>query len=268
MMVREPTAAGQFYPASAEALKEMIASMVDEDAQKEKAIGVISPHAGYPFSGPCAGAVFSRIEIPPTVVLLGPNHTGTGANFSLYNRGSWRTPLGDVEVDSELAGMISKSTDLIDIDEKAHDGEHCLEVQLPFIQYFKEDFKIVPILLGSGGLDKYNELGNAIASSIKSSDKDALIIASGDMTHYEPQGMAVKKDKIAIDAVLRLDAGELLDKVEEHNISMCGSISAAVMVIAAKILGAETAELVKYQTSGETTGDFSAVVGYASMIIR
>lgn len=267
-MIREAIVAGQFYPGTEQGLNRQIESMVDKDAKKEKAIGIVAPHAGYIYSGFVAGCVYSHIDITDTVVILGPNHTGFGAAFSLYKKGKWRTPLGEVGIDAELAGQILESSRLVREDEAAHSHEHSLEVQLPFMQYFKKDFKIVPIVLSLGGLDAYEELGQAIASSIKKRNRDTLIVASSDMTHYEPHEVAKEKDKVAIDAILKLDEEQLLKKVEEHNISMCGCVPAAVMLIAARALGAKSARLIKYQTSGDTSGDYSAVVGYAGIIVR
>lgn len=267
-MIRDPVVAGQFYPASPQALRDKIGSMVDEKAQKKDAIGVFSPHAGYPYSGPVAGTLFSQINITDTVVILGPSHTGVGPVFSLYAKGSWHTPLGDVIVDGDFTNRLSGRCELIEEDESSHLHEHSIEVQLPFIQYLKRDFKIVPLVVGYSSYKAYQSVAEAIASSIKEAGKNILIVASGDMSHYEPQEEAERKDKLAIDAMLKLDERLLLDRVEKQKISMCGVITAAIMLLAAKSLGAKEAELVKYQTSGDITGDYSAVVGYAAIMVR
>jgi len=267
-MIREPVVAGQFYPSSAQGLIAEIEQMVEKDAQAQKVIGVVSPHAGYIYSGPVAASLFSRVEITDTVIVLGPNHTGFGAKFSLYSKGKWHTPLGDLEIDEDLAADLLNSTNLISDDTKAHAHEHSLEVQLPIMQYFRRDFKIVPMVLSYSTFESYREVGEATANSIKNHKRPVLIVASSDMTHYEPHSTAKNKDKVAIDAILELDEGSLLEKVEKHNITMCGSIPVAVMLIAAKALGAQTAQLVKYQTSGETSGDYSAVVGYAGVMVQ
>jgi AmmeMemoRadiSam system protein B len=267
-MKREPSVAGTFYPASVEALKRQIGSMVDKDAVKEKVKAVVSPHAGYVYSGPVAGELFSHIDITDTIIILGPNHTGLGPVFSLYKGDNWYTPLGEISVDTVLCSVISKGAKSIKLDENAHIQEHSIEVQLPFIQYFKKAFKIVPIVIGHANLSLYREVAKAIADAIKEYRQDVLIVASSDMTHYEPQDEAQRKDRIAIDAILKLDEELLLKKVEECNISMCGYAPTVVMLIAVKSLGAKSAKLIKYQTSGDTSGDYSAVVGYAGIIIK
>jgi len=267
-MTREPVFAGQFYPSSPQALKDEIASMVDKQAEKEDAIGVFSPHAGYLYSGYVAGILFSNIKITDTVVILGPSHTGVGPVFSLYTKGSWRTPFGEVGIDEELCCRIEAGCDLIKADETAHMQEHSIEVQLPFMQYFAKDFKIVPMVVSNSDLKACEKVAEAIASSIKESKGKVLIVASGDMTHYEPQEDAQKKDNLAIDAMLKLDEKLLLERVRKYSISMCGAITATIMLLASKYLGAKEARLIKYQTSGEITGDYSAVVGYAGLVVR
>ena len=267
-MVREPAVAGQFYPALPAALKRQIESMVDKNAKKEKAIGIISPHAGYIYSGAVAAALYSRIEITDTVIILGPNHTGTGSAFSLYDKGRWEMPFGEISIDEEMASDIASRCSLIKKEQSAHLHEHSLEVQIPFMQYFKKYFKIVPIVVSAANMQAYQKVGDAIAQAVKDGKKDVLIVASSDMTHYEPQKSALEKDKMAIDAVLNLDEKELLRKVDEYDITMCGCIPAAIMIIAAKLLGAKKGELIKYQTSGDASGDYSSVVGYAGIMVK
>jgi AmmeMemoRadiSam system protein B len=267
-MMRKAVVAGQFYPASAPELKNIIKGLVDERAKKQDAIGLISPHAGYIYSGAVAGATVSRIKFKDTFIIMGPNHTGMGKPFSIMTEGSWQTPLGDVGVDSGLGKKILANSRYLEEDSLAHLHEHSIEVQLPFLQYFKPDFKLVPIVFSPAQAAIYKEIGGAIAKAVKESGNKAVIIASSDMTHYEPQAQAEKKDTQAIEAVLALDEDRLLKRVGELNISMCGYAPAASLIVAAKELGAKGAELVKYQTSGDTTGDYSSVVGYAGIIIK
>ena len=267
-MIREPAVAGQFYPASPSQLEEMIQSMVDENAEKVEVIGLVSPHAGYPYSGPVAGATISRIKFKDTFIIMGPNHTGIGKPLSIMTEGTWKTPLGKVEIDSELAKQILASCSSLEEDNEAHQHEHSIEVQVPFLQYFQRDIKLVPIIISHASSDTYREMGRELAKAIKESKKGVVIIASSDMTHYEPQEQAKEKDNQAIEAILDLNEDELLRRVDELNISMCGYAPTAVLISAAKELGAARAELVKYQTSGDTTGDYSAVVGYAGIIIK
>ncbi len=266
-MIRQPVVAGQFYPGSASQLEEMIETLVDEKAEKREVIGLVSPHAGYVYSGLVAGAVISRIKFKDTFIIIGPNHSGMGKPLSIMTQGKWKTPLGEVEIDSELGKQILATSSHLQEDDIAHQYEHSIEVQIPFLQYFKSDFRIVPIILGYASGDTYKEIGRAIAKAVRELNREVVIIASSDMTHYEPQESAQKKDTQAIDAILDLDEDELLRRVEELNISMCGYAPTASLISAAKELGAKSAELVKYQTSGDTTGDYSAVVGYAGIII-
>ncbi len=266
-MIREPVVAGQFYPGSPERLKSLIKKMVDEKAPKDDVIGLVSPHAGYPYSGPVTGAVLSRIKFKDTFVIVGPNHTGSGDPLSLMGSGTWKTPLGNVEIDTELAQHILATTQYLRDDDIAHKYEHSVEVQIPFLQYFKPDIKIVPMTLGSASGNVYKAIGKEIAKAIKETKKKVVIIASSDMTHYEPQDEAKQKDTRAIEAILALDEDELFKRVEELNISMCGYAPTMALIAAAKELGATRAELVKYQTSGDATGDYSAVVGYAGIIL-
>ena len=266
-MIRNPVVAGQFYPGAPSPLKTMIEGMVDEKAVKADVIGAVSPHAGYIYSGAVAGAVMSKIKFKDTFIIMGPNHTGRGKPVSIMTQGIWKTPLGDVEIDSELANQILVTSGHLQEDYEAHQYEHSIEVQLPFLQYFKKDIKLVPIVLAYGSGKTYKEIGKAIAKAIKDLNREVVIIASSDMTHYEPQESAQRKDNQAIEAILDLDEDELLRRVDELNISMCGYAPTVSLISAAKELGATGAELVKYQTSGDVSGDYGAVVSYAGIII-
>ncbi len=266
-MIRNPVVAGQFYPESTSKLKAMIEQLVDEKVVKEEVIGLVSPHAGYVYSGPVAGAVISRIKLKDTFIIIGPNHTGNGKPLSIMTEGTWKTPIGEVEVDSELGKQILATSSHLEEDYGAHQYEHSIEVQLPFLQYFKRDIKFVPIILAYGTGAVYKEIGREIAQAIKGLDKEVIIMASSDMTHYEPQESAQRKDTQAIEAILDLNEDELLRRVDELNISMCGYAPVVSLISAAKELGAKGAELVRYQTSGDTTGDYTSVVGYAGIII-
>jgi len=267
-MIREPVVAGQFYPASPSHLSETIRGMVNDKATREEVIGLVAPHAGYPYSGPVAGATISRVIFKDTFIIIGPNHTGRGKPLSIMTEGTWQTPLGPVEIDSALAKQILSTSRHLEEDHLAHQHEHSIEVQLPFLQYFKPDIRLVPIILSYYSEDAYREIGREIAAAIKKLQRKAVIIASSDMTHYEPQDAAQKKDAQAIEAVLDLNEDELLRRVDEFNISMCGYAPTVSLICAARELGATSAELVKYQTSGDATGDYSAVVGYAGIIIK
>jgi len=267
--IRKPVAAGQFYPSSAKEINKMISLYGDEGGEKKDAIGCVLPHAGYIYSGRVAVQTISKINIKNTVVLLGPNHTGSGAPFSIMPRGFWETPLGNVKIDEKLSRILLNKTGYLETDMLAHLDEHSLEVELPILQYFSKGFKIVPISIMSDEAGALKDLAEELASAIKGNDLkgSTVLIASSDLTHYEEQGSAEKKDAIAIEAIINLDENRLAQAVRKFGISMCGFAPVTVLLKAAKILGAKKGELVKYQTSGDTTKDFSSVVGYAGITI-
>ena len=266
-MIRNPVGAGQFYPGASSRLKAIIETFIDEKVAKEEVIGIVSPHAGYIYSGSVAGAVMSKIKFKDTFIIMGPNHTGLGKPISIMTQGTWKTPLGEVEIDSELGRQILATSGHLQEDDVAHQYEHSIEVQLPFLQYLKPNIRIVPVVLASATGATYKEIGKEIAKAIKELNREVVIMASSDMTHYEPQESAQKKDNQAIEAILNLNEDELLKRIDELNITMCGYAPAVSLISAARELGATGAELVGYQTSGDTTGDYSSVVGYAGVII-
>jgi len=266
-MKRKGVFAGRFYPGSAGALKEELISYTIKDALRVKASGIIVPHAGYIYSGRVAGEVYSKVELPDKFIILSPNHTGMGAAVSLYPKGSWETPLGSVEVDEKLSQKISDNYSKIKEDAEAHAGEHSLEVQLPFIQFFKKNFSFVPITLQHLTVEECKNLGIALAKAIKDSKEDVLVVASSDMTHYESAKAAEKKDRLAISQIEALNPEGLHRTVRENGITMCGVIPATVMLFAARELGAKKGTLVKYSNSGETSGDYDEVVGYAGLYV-
>lgn len=267
MMHRTPAVAGQFYPADCDGLTEEINKHTVEGSEKSRVIGIVSPHAGFMYSGDAAGAVYSRIEIPETVVLIGPNHTGEGATIAVMTGGTWSMPFGDLAIDTELAAAICAASPKVHTDSSAHRYEHSLETQLPFLQYFRKEFKIVPICLKRISFKDCEEVSRAILAGIKKVDRPVLIIASSDMTHYESQASALQKDKQAIDRIVDRDAEGLYKTVEKNHISMCGVNPVTVMLLCANAMGASHSELIKYMTSGDVTGDFDQVVGYAGMIV-
>ena len=267
-MIRNAVAAGRFYPGSAAEIREMMKTLVDKKAKKEAAVGLLMPHAGYLYSGAVAGATISRVKLKDTCIIMGPSHTGVGHPFSIMTEGKWQTPLGEVEIDSAMGQKLIAGSDYLREDELAHIHEHAVEVQIPFLQYLKPDIKIVPIILAFAPAEAYKAIGLDIARAVEATKREAVIIASGDMTHYEPQQTAEKKDKQAIEAMLKLDEDELTRRYEELDISMCAYGPAVSLISAARELGATGAELVKYQTSGDSTGDYSSVVGYAGIIFK
>ena len=268
-MIRQPIVAGQFYPGTQNSLEKQLNSFLDRNARKVDALGVVSPHAGYMYSGKVAGSVLSRITPKSTYIIMGPNHTGRGDAFSIDTAERWKTPLGEVELDKRLIAALLKSSEHLKEDGRAHAFEHSVEVQIPFLQSIQKTFSMVPIVIAHAKPDVYGKVGRQLAQTIIEHKKknDVTIIASSDMTHYEPHQSAKEKDSYAIDAILRLDEDALLEKIAEYDISMCGYAPTYVMLAAVKQLGARTAKLVQYQTRGDTSGDFSSVVGYAGIVI-
>ncbi len=267
-----------FYAGTAESLKAQIEECfmhklgpgkLPKVAEKgpHSLVGFVSPHAGYVYSGPVAAHGYYNMALdgkPEVIAIFGPNHTGQGSGISIMNEGVWRTPLGDAQIDTETANVVIGESSLIDLDDSAHTFEHSIEVQLPFLQYlYGSAFKFVPISFIMQDLESSREVGQATAKALMG--KNAVIIASSDMTHYEPQKSAEKKDKLALDAAEKMDEAQLYSTVESHGISMCGYGPTIALITAAKTLGAKNAKLLKYATSGNVTGDFSAVVGYASI---
>ncbi|OGO31535.1 MAG: AmmeMemoRadiSam system protein B [Chloroflexi bacterium RBG_16_56_11] len=267
-MKRNPYVAGYFYPASAAELRATIAGYVDKKASREDVIGLLVPHAGYQYSGAVTGATVSRIKFKDTFIIIGPSHSGLGKPFSVMPEGTWRTPLGEVETDTELARKIIDVSEYAEEDYEAHREEHAVEVQLPFLQYFKSDVKIVPLILIGADAPIYRQIGRDIARSIRELGREVVILASGDMTHYEPHAVAKEKDLKAVEAMVALDEDELTRRYKNLRISMCAYGPVVCLMAAARELGVTRAELVKYQTSGDVTGDRDAVVGYAGVIFK
>jgi AmmeMemoRadiSam system protein B len=281
MKVRRPTQAGAFYEGNAEALKTQIENCflqelgpkkrpeVDKNGPRE-VIGLICPHAGYMFSGAVAANAYYELAQdgkPDVVVVLGPNHSGYGSGLALVNEGVWRTPLGDVEVDGETANQIVQEARLVDVDDLAHRFEHSIEVQLPFLQYlYGSEFKFVPICFQLQDLSSAVEVGRALVEVLAS--KNAVVIASSDMTHYEPQVDAEAKDLAALKAVEGMDEKIFYSVIEAQHVTACGYGPIAAVIVAAKGLGANEAKLLCYKSSGDVTGDYSSVVGYAAVSFK
>lgn len=267
-MVRKPAVSGRFYPDDASVLSQEVRSYLVPKGDKKDALGIVSPHAGYIYSGHVAGAVFSEVEIPDAVVIVGPNHRGMGPGLAMMADGIWEMPNGNVPLNSKLADCISRHSPHITDDYRAHVHEHSLEVQLPFLQALKKSFSIVPIAVSHAGWKLCEEVGEGLARAITEYGEKVLLVASSDMTHYESDQSARNKDRIAIERILALDPEGLLEEVRKYDISMCGVIPTAMMLAACKRLGAKRGELVKYATSGETSGDYAHVVGYAGLYIE
>jgi MEMO1 family protein len=263
-MDREPAVAGRFYAGEPGALLRDVDGFLAAGGEKAPAKGVVVPHAGYVYSGAIAGAVYARVDVPPRVIVLGPNHTGEGRPAALWPDGAWRFPTGEVPVDAQLTEALAKGP-LVERDRAAHFGEHSLEVQVPFLSRARPGVSIAALCLAHLRFADCEAIGRAVARA--ASAAGALVVASSDMSHYVSAAAAREKDHRAIERILALDAKGLYDVVHRESISMCGIIPATVMLVAAKELGATRAELVRYGNSGEVNGDTRQVVGYAGIIV-
>ena len=268
--IRHPAVSGRFYPGESTVLRAEIQSYLSQTVGQKpvRAVGCIVPHAGYVYSGHIAGAVFGELEVPELCVVICPNHTGMGQPLAIMSEGDWEMPLGRVPIDGAFAAALMRRYPLLQEDSSAHRSEHAIEVELPFLQLRQPHLKFVPIALGTRDFDVLHQLGEAIADTIAAQDAPVLLVASSDMNHYESDAITRVKDERAIAPILALDARTLYDVVTQEHISMCGFGSAVTMLTAARKLGATSAELVKYATSGDISGDRDMVVGYAGLIVR
>ena len=280
-MVRSPAVAGTFYPADPHELAHQIDDFctgAEGRSEEARAIACVVPHAGYMYSGHVAGAVYGELDVPQRCILLGPRHFPQGQPMAILIEGSWRTPLGDAEIDAPLAAALRNAYPQLREDETAHAREHSLEVQIPFLQRITGEgneargFRFVPVVLASDRYPVLEELGRAVAQVIAKANTDqtgpVLIIASTDFNHYESQAATEVKDSHAIDRILALDAKGLYDTVRSEGITMCGYAATVAAIVASRELGASEARLVRYATSGDINGDYSRVVGYAGIIIQ
>jgi len=259
---------GSFYPGEPAGLRRDVESFLEpEESGPVDALGVVVPHAGYMYSGTVAGRVYATARLPRRLVLLGPNHTGLGRPVAVMNRGCWETPLGPALIDEPLADLILDAASGADEDSAAHRAEHSLEVQLPFLQVSQGSFVFTPICIGIGRLPDLLALGDAIASAVRGLGEPVGIVVSTDMTHYEPAEQAREKDLGVIEKMKALDCEGLHEHVKKHEISMCGYAPATAGLRALKALGAKGARLVAYANSGDTSGDYREVVGYAGLLI-
>jgi MEMO1 family protein len=234
----------------------------------DRLVGLVVPHAGYMFSGAVAAHSYYHLgSAGPrrSIVIMGPNHSGYGSGVSANISGLWATPLGDVPVDEQLGGKIVKNSRLIDVEDQAHRSEHSIEVQLPFLQFiYPRQFRFVPVCMMLQDLETSRDVGESVAAAVQGTD--SVILASSDWTHYEPHERAVAKDGEALKALLEMDPVHFHETVENNMVSACGYGPVTALVHAAKILGAQHAKLLSYQTSGDVTGDKDAVVGYAALM--
>jgi len=276
--IRPPAGAGSFYSSDEDSLKKQIEGCFKHKLgprgfKLQKSFAAVVPHAGYTYSGPVAAWVFSRID-EADYIIFGPNHIGIGAQFAVMKNGLWKTPLGSVAIDEQLAERLMKACKVLEQDVVPHQHEHSIEVQLPFLQYrFGNNFKFVPISIlnefaDDALLESCKDVGKAVAEVVKKEKRKIIVLASSDLSHYVPQKVAKDIDLDVIKAIKKLDAKEFFEKINERNASICGFGPIATAMFAAKELGAKKAELLKYATSGETSGETASVVGYASLLMK
>jgi len=267
-MTRNALFAGQFYSADPKQLRRDIVGMLPEKPQaKIVARGIILPHAGYTYSGKVAATTVNKVFLRKNIILLGNNHTGAGNDFALWDKGEWETPLGSLKINEELCADILANGTAITADNDAHLKEHSIEVELPILQQSGGGFSIIPIACKPAMAPKYEEAAWQIYTAIKNR-LDVFFVASTDMTHYEHDAKARKKDSLAIERIVALDPEGFLNVVKKERISMCGAAPVAIFLHCMKLLGARKASIALYQTSGETGGDYNSVVGYAGIIVQ
>jgi AmmeMemoRadiSam system protein B len=284
-MIRNPAVAGTFYEADPDSLTKQIKGCfkhhlgpgtIPENIGNSREIkSIIAPHAGYMYSGPVAAHSYKKLAddgLPETFIIICPNHTGMGSGVSTVTEGGWKTPLGIADIDGEFAERLIGNAPIIDPEPLAHMQEHSCEVQVPFIQYLAriagKEFKIVPICMWMQDLMTATEIGNAVAQTSKQLDRDVVIVASTDFTHYKPHDIAYNNDHLVLDAIQALDEKAVMSRVEELNVTMCGFGPVNTALVYSKLMGARDVEVLKYATSGDITGDKSAVVGYAAAVIK
>jgi len=267
-MIRKPVVSGQFYPGDPLELDAMVQAMVRPGPlSKTVAKGIILPHAGYIYSGNVAASTVNKVVVKDKLILLGPNHTGIGADFALYDKGSWQIPLGEIPIDETIAQKIVAAGDMIAADTTAHRAEHSLEVELPILFHFNPGISIVPIACKPARNSVYRAVAQQICRAVKNNNS-VMFVVSTDMTHYEPDAAARKKDSLAIEQIINIDPEGLSDTVRKNNISMCGEAPTAVFLYCMKEMAARKAQVVLYQTSGDAGGDKTSVVGYVGIMVQ
>ena len=283
-MIRESVFSGKFYPSD---VRQLISTIEDSFVRTDGpgSIPVLSrsklknhelkavmvPHAGYVYSASVASHAYYNLAVdgfPETFVIIGPNHTGIGDLLSIYPDGKWLTPLGRVNVDEEFAKNLIENSEYASSDYSAHMNEHSIEVQLPFLQYFSQDFEIVPVCMGLQDKSTVNDLVESIISTKNDLEKDVCIIASTDLSHFNNEELANEEDKLLLDNISQLDSDNLFSVVKENNITMCGYGPVMVAIDYCKNIGDGFCQLLKYSTSGRVTGDFHSVVGYGSALFK
>jgi AmmeMemoRadiSam system protein B len=266
-MIRDAVFAGSWYPGDPGQMNRVLDEYLAEaPVAPGAAYGVIAPHAGWIYSGRVAGSVYGCVDVPETAIVMSPNHTGLGSPRSIWPVGEWRIPGAGLEVNMELADLVREHAGL-ESDTLAHMREHSLEIQLPFIARRRPGVRIVPVCLGRLGYKEIEAIGRGVAAAIRAHGRDALLVASTDMSHHIPADRAGQLDAMAIERMEEFDPKGLFDTVRKHGITMCGVVPTTAVLVAARELGASGVKLVRYAHSGHVTGETREVVGYAGLVI-
>ncbi|EHJ46179.1 UPF0103/Mediator of ErbB2-driven cell motility-containing protein [Solidesulfovibrio carbinoliphilus subsp. oakridgensis] len=269
---RQPVVAGRFYPGAAPALRREAGAFLAEAEVPAEADGptllAMVPHAGYVYSGSVAGRTLGAARLAGTVLLLGPNHTGRGKRLAVWPSGAWAVPGCDVPVAADLARDLLRAEARLSPDAAAHLEEHSLEVLLPFLCVKNPAVRIVPIAVAEPDPDVLRQVAGTMAGVLGQRSEPVSLVVSSDMSHYVPHETAKRRDALALDRVLALDPDGLYRVVREAGITMCGVLPMVLGLYLAKALGAREAVLAAYATSGEASGDYNQVVGYAGILVR
>ncbi|MBI4341800.1 MAG: AmmeMemoRadiSam system protein B [Candidatus Omnitrophica bacterium] len=267
--IRRAAVAGYFYPAQPEVLRETIDRLTPSGAVLRAARAVIVPHGSYARCGVVLGSTLGQVAIPRRCIVIGASHTGSWMPWSLLAAGTYRTPLGDVPVDAAAAEALRERCPFLEGDAWSQTGEHAVEVLVPFLQRLgPAGLSIVPIVTGSDDAQQLRELAAALAQTVRMSEEPVLLIASSDLSHFQPQEQAAAQDRQLIDLLCALDAEALIRYVQDRGAMMCGYGAAAAVIGAARMLEARQGTLTRYATSADAQGDPDSVIGYAGIIIE
>jgi len=265
---RRPAVAGYYYPSDAQALKTTVDALVRREYHLMRATALVLPHGSYAHAGGVIGATLSRLEVPRRCIIIGPSHTGSWIPWSLMLRGAYRTPLGDVVIDAGCAEALHQRCAFLTPDAWTQHGEHAIEVLLPFLQRLAPpDLTIVPIITGSDDPDECLQLARAIAQVVRMQEEPVLLIASSDLSHYEPEVRGAVQDHLLLEMITTLKSEALIQYVQQRGVLMCGYAAAACVIDAARLLGATHGTVAAYDTSVAAGGDPNSVIGYAGVVL-
>lgn len=265
---RPPIVAGQFYPADATQLADLVGHLTPKDAVvRQNWNAALVPHAGLKYSGSLAADVLRRIEYPPTIIVIGPKHTMLGMDWAVAPNKTWRMPFGEIDADMTLAKELSDAIDGLELDALAHQREHAIEVELPFLHRFAPESKVVGVAIGPATFEQCTAIAEGMAAVLKNRIDETLLLVSSDMNHYASDEETRRVDEIAIQAIESLDPERVHKDVRGNDISMCGVLPTVIVMDTLKRLGRlNRVERVGYATSSDVSNDKSRVVGYSGLL--